>query len=87
MTEVTAREMALVRGLKHAIVTGSAPGLSVNAHPNAFFLNVIGEVDLLRAAKAGLVELDQFDKEAAARAAKKEAETAAKVVSDPDGHG
>lgn len=86
MTEVTARAMTVVRALKHAIVTSTAPGLSVNTHPNAFFLNVIGEVDLLKAAQFALVELDRFDKDAAERAAKQEKESA-KAISDPDGHG
>jgi len=86
MTEVTARAMTIVRALKHAIVTSTAPGLSVNTHPNAFFLNVIGEVDLLKAAQFALVELDRFDKDAAERAAKEQA-NANKALADPDGHG
>ena len=84
MTEVNAREMAVVNALKHAIVTSGSPGLSVNTHPNAFFLNVIGEVDLLKGARAALAAVDQHDKIAAEAAKKAEP---AKAVSDPDGHG
>lgn len=86
MTEVTARAMAVVAAIKHAIVTGVAPGLSVNTHPNAFFLNVIGEIDLLRAAQAAITRLDQFDKDAADRAAIQEAKEAAEAFSAVDGH-
>jgi len=80
MSEVTAREVAVVSALKHAIVTSGSPGLSVNTHPNAFFLNVIGEVDLLKAARAALAAVDRFDKAAVPA-------EPAKAVSDTDGHG
>lgn len=86
--EVTAREMTVVNALKHSILTSTSPGLSVNTHPNAFMLNVIGELDLLKAAKRALVNLDDYDKFMAAKKAKEEAASApAPVVSDPDGHG
>ncbi|HWX29571.1 MAG TPA: hypothetical protein VNZ53_19265 [Steroidobacteraceae bacterium] len=84
MTEVTAREIAVVSALKHAIVTSGSPGLSVNTHPNAFFLNVIGEVDLLKGARAALAAADQYEKVAAKQAQQAEP---AKAVADPDGHG
>jgi hypothetical protein len=87
MTEVNAREMAVVGALKHAIVTSGSPGLSVNTHPNAFFLNVIGEVDLLKAARTALAAVDQFDKNAALAAKRTTEAEPAKAVSDPDGHG
>ena len=42
MTEVNAKLMTVVSAIRQSIETSGSPGLSVNNHPNAFFLNVIG---------------------------------------------
>jgi hypothetical protein len=81
MTEINARTMTVVRALKHAIVTGTSPGLSVNTHPNAFFLNVIGEVDLLKAAELVIRRLGEHD-----QAQQKQEADAATRASAVDGH-
>jgi hypothetical protein len=51
MTTVDAKLVTIVQAIKQSIETSNNPGLSVNAHPNAFFLNVNGAVDLLSAAR------------------------------------
>jgi hypothetical protein len=84
MSEVNARLVTIIQAIKHAIITSNAPGLSVNTHPNPYMLNVIGTIDLQRAAEEITKQLGAFDAHAAALAKKEaDAETAASVV---DGH-
>lgn len=59
--QVDAKLMTIVRAIKQSIETSNTPGLSVNAHPNAFFLNVNGAVDLKRAAEQVLQSLGEYD--------------------------
>lgn len=61
MTTVDAKIMTVVAAIKQSIETSGSPGLSVNAHPNAFFLNVIGAIDLRKAAELVLTRLEQFE--------------------------
>lgn len=61
MTEVNAKLMTVVSAIKQSIETSGSPGLSVNNHPNAFFLNVIGAIDLLKAAELVLTRLEGYD--------------------------
>jgi hypothetical protein len=58
--QVDAKLMTIVRAIKQSIETSNTPGLSVNAHPNAFFLNVNGAVDLKRAAEQVLTSLESY---------------------------
>jgi hypothetical protein len=70
--QVDARIMLVVNAFKQSIQTSATPGLSVNSHPNPFFLNVLGSIDLRAAAEAALKRIDQFvadEKERAAKAA------------------
>lgn len=53
--------MAVVSAIKRSIETSSSPGLSVNAHPNHFFLNVNGAIDLRRAAELAIEHLDAYE--------------------------
>jgi hypothetical protein len=54
--KVIAVAMAIKQSLEHNAGAGSA----INAHPNAFFLNVNGAVDLYKAAEAALRRADQY---------------------------
>ena len=58
--QVDAKLMTIVRAIKQSIETRKTPGLSVNANPNAFFLNVNGAVDLKRAAEQVLASLESY---------------------------
>lgn len=60
MSTIDQRLMTVVNALKQAIQTSASPGLSVNTHPNAFFLHVNGEIDLKRAAELALERLDSY---------------------------
>jgi hypothetical protein len=67
VTTVDAKLVTVVQAIKQAIETSSNPGLSVNAHPNAFFLNVNGAVDLMAAARLVIVRLESFEQSMKAR--------------------
>lgn len=60
MSTIDQRLMVVVNAFKQAIQTGMSPGLSVNTHPNVFFLHVNGEIDLKRAAELALERLDNY---------------------------
>jgi hypothetical protein len=80
--------MCVVAALRHGIQTLNSPGLSINTHPNPFFLHVIGELDLKHIAERVLKNVEEFAKTEAARIlkeAKKEAD-AATAASAVDGH-
>lgn len=59
-SKIDQRLMTVVNAIRQAIETGVSPGLSVNRHPNAFFLHVNGEIDLKRMAETALQRLDQY---------------------------
>jgi hypothetical protein len=72
--------MTVVAAIKQSIETSAGPGVSVNTHPNPFFINVNGAIDLKNAATLIIERLDAYDaalkakieksiKEATARAA------------------
>lgn len=79
-TSVDARIMLVVNAFKQAIQTSAQPGLAVNSHPNPFFLNVTGAIDLQTAAQYALDRIDQYEEAQRERAAKAVAD--AKVVAE-----
>lgn len=77
---VDAKIMTVVSAIKQSLQTAGSPGSSVNSHPNPFFLNVTGEVNLKHMAELVVQRLEEYDtalkakieksiKEAEARAA------------------
>jgi hypothetical protein len=83
MTNQTdAKLMCLIAALRHGITTLYTPGLSVNTHPNPFFLMVNGEVDLKHIAERVLINLSLFD----AQEKKRQEADAATAASAVDGH-
>lgn len=58
--KIDQRVMVIVNAFKQSVQTSVSPGLSVNTHPNAFFLHVNGEIDFLKAAELALHRLDQY---------------------------
>lgn len=79
---VNAKTMAVVQALRHGITTLNSPGLSINNHPNPFFIHVIGELDLKHIAERVLKNLEQFY-ETEKKRTEADAATAASAV---DGH-
>lgn len=70
------RLLTVIGAIRQEIQQSVEPGLSVNSHPNPFFLSVIGSLDLRKIAERVLQRLDEMPKEEAAPAP---------AVADPDG--
>jgi hypothetical protein len=77
---VDAKIMTVVSAIKQSLQTSGGPGSSVNSHPNPFFLNVTGEMNLKHMAELVITRLEEYEeairikieksiKEAEARAA------------------
>ena len=58
---VDAKIMTVVSAIKQSLQTASGPGSSVNSHPNPFFLNVTGEINLKHAATLILQRLEEYE--------------------------
>lgn len=58
---VDAKMMTVVGAIKQSIETAAGPGVSVNSHPNPFFLNVNGALDLKHAATLILQRLEEYE--------------------------
>jgi hypothetical protein len=58
---IDGRTMAAVNGIRHSLQVNVGPGGSINQHPNPFFLMVLGEVDLLKAAEQVIKNLAAYD--------------------------
>jgi hypothetical protein len=84
---VDAKVMTVVAAIRQSIETAAGPGVSVNSHPNPFFLNVNGALDLKHAATLIITRLEEYDAAMKARieAAIKKAETEARNLAANDG--
>lgn len=81
---ITQRTLVAVSALRQSIEMNGGPGTSVNRHPNPFMLNIIGELDLLKAVELVLKRVAQFDADVKReQEAKADRDTAASAV---DGH-
>lgn len=58
---VDAKLMTAVLGIKQSIERSSGPGVSVNSHPNPFFLNVNGALDLKAAAEQVIRNIESYE--------------------------
>jgi hypothetical protein len=86
---VDAKIMTVVSAIKQSLQSSGGPGSSVNSHPNPFFLNVTGEINLKHAAELIIQRLEEYEAALAIKIAKlarevdaKAKEEAAKVVSE-----
>jgi hypothetical protein len=84
---VDAKVMTVVSAIKQSLQTSGGPGSSVNSHPNPFFLNVTGEMNLKHMAELIIERLEAYEAALAAQIAKairaaeaKAAEEAAVIV-------
>jgi hypothetical protein len=73
---VDAKVMTVVSAIKQSLQTAGGPGSSVNSHPNPFFINVTGEVNLKHAAELIIQRVEEYE---AALKAKIEAALKAKI--------
>ena len=58
---VDAKIMTVVGAIKQSIETSAGPGVSVNSHPNPFFINVNGAFDLKHAALLIVTRLEEYE--------------------------
>lgn len=82
---VDAKLITVVQAIKQSIETAAGPGVSVNSHPNPFFLNVNGALDLKHAAMLILQRLEDYEAAFKAKIEKsiKAAETeATKIINE-----
>jgi hypothetical protein len=53
--------MTVVSAIKQSLQTSAGPGSSINSHPNPFFINVTGEVNLKHAAELIITRLEEYE--------------------------
>ena len=58
---VDAKIMAVVMAVKQSLQMASGPGSSVNTHPNPFFLNVTGEINLKHMAELVIQRVEEYE--------------------------
>jgi hypothetical protein len=75
---VDAKVMTVVSAIRQSLQTAGGPGSSVNSHPNPFFLNVTGEINLKHAAELVIQRVEEYEAALKAKIEKsiKEAEAA-----------
>lgn len=67
---VDAKVMTVVSAIKQSLQMSGGPGSSVNSHPNPFFLNVTGEMNLKHMAELVIQRLEAYEADARARVEK-----------------
>ena len=60
MSATNPKVLAASAAIKQSLQVNAGPGSSINMHPNQFFLNVLGEVDTLKAAELVVQRLEAF---------------------------
>ena len=74
---IDAKVMTVVAAIKQSLQMSGSPGSSVNTHPNPFFINVQGEVNLKHAAELVIQRLGEYDVHRALQIAREAREEAA----------
>lgn len=81
---VDAKVMTVVGAIRQSLQTASGPGSSVNSHPNPFFLNVTGEINLKHIAELVIARLDDYEAAVRAKIEKSIKEAEVKIL-EPTG--
>jgi hypothetical protein len=77
---VDAKIMTVVSAIKQSLQTSGGPGSSVNSHPNPFFINVTGEVNLKHAAELVITRIEEYEAALSLKIAKSIREAEARVA-------
>ena len=64
---VDAKIMTVVSAIKQSLQMSGGPGSSVNGHPNPFFLNVTGEINLKHMAELVIQRIEAYEAELKAK--------------------
>jgi hypothetical protein len=78
---VDAKIMTVVGAIKQSLQMAGGPGSSVNSHPNPFFINVTGEVNLKHAAELIIQRVEEYEAALKAKIEKSIKEAEAKIQS------
>ncbi len=81
---VDAKIMTVVSAMKQSLQQAGGPGSSVNSHPNPFFLNVTGEVNLKHMAELVIQRIESYEADLTAKIAKLAREVDAKAKADAE---
>jgi hypothetical protein len=76
---VDAKIMTVVSAIKQSLQSSCGPGSSVNNHPNPFFLNVAGEMNLKHVAELVITRLEEYEAAIQAKIEKSIKEAEAKL--------
>jgi hypothetical protein len=76
---VDAKVMTVVSAIKQSLQSSCGPGSSVNNHPNPFFLNVAGEMNLKHVAELVITRLEEYEAAIQAKIEKSIKEAEAKL--------
>jgi hypothetical protein len=79
---VDAKIMTVVSAIKQSLQTSAGPGSSINTHPNPFFLNVTGEMNLKHAAELIVSRLEEYEAALKAKIEKSMKDAAAKLATE-----
>jgi hypothetical protein len=79
---IDAKIMTVVSAIKQSLQMSGGPGSSVNGHPNPFFLNVTGEINLKHAAELIVQRIEEYDAALKAKIEKSIKEAAAKYQAE-----
>ncbi len=69
MSGIDAKVMTVVSAMRQSLQTAGGPGSSVNSHPNPFFLNVTGEINLMHMAELVIERLEAYEADIKAKIA------------------
>jgi hypothetical protein len=58
---VDAKLLTVVNAIKQSLQTTGGPGSSVNTHPNPFFLNVTGQINLKHMAELVITRVEEHE--------------------------
>ena len=79
---VDAKIMTVVSAIKQSLQSSGGPGSSVNSHPNPFFLNVTGEINLKHAAELIIQRVEEYEAALKVKIEKSIKEAAAKYQAE-----
>lgn len=58
---IDAKLMTVVGAIRQSLQMSGGPGSSVNSHPNPFFLNVTGEINLKHMAELVIQRVEEYE--------------------------
>jgi sensor histidine kinase YesM len=79
---VDAKIMTVVSAIKQSLQSACGPGSSVNSHPNPFFLNVAGEINLKHAAELIIERVEAYEEAIKKRVEQEIKKAQAKLASE-----